>query len=176
MNPDKLSKPRYNLLPPVALALVVEVLTYGWRRYQDTYGWRKVPQGLDVYTSALMRHLERWRMGEAKDGESGLPHLAHVAVNALVLLDLEVQRIDLLRAREPHPSPTNRGPHPYRSPPEPQEEELDGRPFDVAKGDALDQLGRIFGFSERPKDPLGKLFSDTEFRRVIRESLTMRQG
>jgi len=36
---------------------------------------------------SLSRHLRAWLMGEDMDPESGLPHLAHLIYDALMLLD-----------------------------------------------------------------------------------------
>lgn len=78
-------KARWDLLPFDAVAGIVDVLTYGATKYAPE-GWRKVPDARARYTAALLRHLAAWRGGERLDPESGLPHLAHVACNAVFLL------------------------------------------------------------------------------------------
>jgi hypothetical protein len=85
---EKLAKPRYSLLPWKALAWVVKVLEYGARKY-TAHGWRSVPGGAEVYREALLRHSAAVGRGEYLDEESGLPHCAHLATNALILLELD---------------------------------------------------------------------------------------
>lgn len=80
-------KPRWDLLPWRALRGVVDVLTFGAKKYCDN-GWQSVPGGRSRYTAALLRHLAAHEQGEVLDPDSGLPHLAHVATNALFLLHL----------------------------------------------------------------------------------------
>jgi hypothetical protein len=69
-----------------ALQAVSRVGTYGAKKYTPD-GWRTVPDGAERYTDAMVRHL----LSEAdatEDPESGLPHAAHVAWNALARLEL----------------------------------------------------------------------------------------
>jgi len=77
-------KPRADLLPPDALLEVAKVLDYGARKYAPR-NWEK---GLawGRLSGALLRHLWAWMRGEERDLESGLPHLAHMACCALMLL------------------------------------------------------------------------------------------
>jgi hypothetical protein len=82
-------KPRWDLLQWTALSSVVDVMTFGATKYAPD-NWRLVPDWRARYSAALMRHFAAWRRGEQFDGESGLPHLAHVAWNALSLLELEL--------------------------------------------------------------------------------------
>lgn len=77
-------KAAYHLIPPRVLGDLASVLTYGAGKYAPG-NWRKVPAARDRYYSAMMRHVEAWRMGQRKDEESGLPHLAH-ALCCLVFL------------------------------------------------------------------------------------------
>jgi hypothetical protein len=69
-----------------ALIAVADVCTYGARKYSRG-GWLHVPNGKDRYTDALIRHLLA-EATEERDQESGLPHAAHVAWNALARLRL----------------------------------------------------------------------------------------
>lgn len=68
-----------------ALEAVAEVGTYGVNKYSRG-GWQAVPAGVTRYTDAMMRHLLRER--EVEDADSGLPHAAQVAWNALARLEL----------------------------------------------------------------------------------------
>jgi len=81
------SKPRYDLIPPSALAGMAKVLTYGAKKYKPN-NWKEV-DSLDRYVAALYRHLEAWRAGEKVDSESGLKHLEHAMTNVAFLLELD---------------------------------------------------------------------------------------
>ena len=81
-------KIRFSLLTrslATPLKRVAEVLEYGARKYQPN-SWQHVPNAKERYEDALDRHLNSWKSGEVVDPESGLPHLAHIATNALFLL------------------------------------------------------------------------------------------
>lgn len=84
-------KARWDLLPWAALSVVVEVLSYGARKYAPE-NWRHVPDARDRYTAAALRHIAAWRMGERVDAESGLHHLAHAVCCLLFLLAFEVEQ------------------------------------------------------------------------------------
>lgn len=71
------------------LRAVAAVLTYGAIKYKED-SWQHVPDGKARYESALDRHLNAWKAGEECDAESGLPHLAHAACNALFLLWFDI--------------------------------------------------------------------------------------
>ena len=75
-------KPRMWLLPFDALVWVGKVLTFGADKYAAD-SWRTVPNALERYASADLRHAERIQAGEWLDPESGLPHWAHRACNVL---------------------------------------------------------------------------------------------
>lgn len=70
---DKL---RYDLIPPLAQAEMVKVLTFGAAKYKPN-NWQHVDAALDRYFAALERHVWAWKMGETVDPESGIHHLAH---------------------------------------------------------------------------------------------------
>jgi hypothetical protein len=80
-------KPRYDLFPVEAMAKIVDVLSYGARKYSPG-NWRKVPDARARYYAAALRHLTAWWGGEELDGESGLEHLAHAACCVVFLLAL----------------------------------------------------------------------------------------
>jgi hypothetical protein len=81
----------WHLLPWGTLGAVVKVFQFGANRYGHNT-WQTVPNANERYFSALMRHLVAWREGEAVDGDSGLPHLAHATWNALALLHLNLAK------------------------------------------------------------------------------------
>lgn len=71
-----------------ALEAVNRVLHWGCNERQPPYpetGWKDVP--LDKYKQALLRHQSEWLKDPMSlDEESGKLHLAHMATNALILL------------------------------------------------------------------------------------------
>lgn len=81
-------KPRWDLLPLVGLGRVVDVLTFGAKKYKPD-GWRLVADARRRYFAAAMRHMVAWYLGEPRDEESGLPHLAHAACCLLFLCELD---------------------------------------------------------------------------------------
>lgn len=68
-----------------ALQEVGKVGTFGAGKYTDN-GWQSVPDALERYTDAMYRHLLAEAAGERNDPETGLPHAAHAAWNALARL------------------------------------------------------------------------------------------
>ena len=81
-------KPRWSLLPFKALQEVVEVLTFGAKKYAAD-NWKHVPQAQERYIDAAYRHLADWNSGEKKDPETGKSHLAHAICCLLFLLWFE---------------------------------------------------------------------------------------
>jgi hypothetical protein len=84
-------KLRYDLLPDWPVQAIVEVLTFGARKYAPN-NWKFVSDGQTRYYAALQRHLAAWRMGEKLDPESGLSHLAHAGCCLLFLLAFDGAR------------------------------------------------------------------------------------
>lgn len=84
-----LGKLRWDCLPWPAVEQVVRVLTFGADKY-SAWSWPSVPDARRRYFAALVRHAVAWLRGERLDPESGLPHLAHLACNALFLLSFEL--------------------------------------------------------------------------------------
>jgi len=70
-----------------SLEIVNRVLDYGAEKYERG-GWRKVEP--ERYEAAIRRHQRAIAKGEERDGESGLLHHAHVACNALFLLQMHI--------------------------------------------------------------------------------------
>ena len=70
---------------------VCEVYNYG----ANLYGLNNY-KSVDVhrYHNALQRHMFAYYAGETHDKESGLKHLAHVAWNALAILELTGDKND----------------------------------------------------------------------------------
>lgn len=78
-------KPRPSLVPPALVRGVAAVREYGCAKYHDPENWRKVePQR---YWDAALRHaLAAWDDYTARDEESGLPHIWHMACNLAFLM------------------------------------------------------------------------------------------
>jgi hypothetical protein len=82
-------KPQWSLLPFKALGQVVEVLTYGAKKYAPD-NWKKVPNAKQRYIDAGFRHLTAYAAGEKLDNETGKSHIAHAICCLLYLLAFEI--------------------------------------------------------------------------------------
>lgn len=82
-------KLEYGLVPPLALAEMVKVLTFGATKYERE-NWKKVPDSKRRYFDALQRHVWAWKQGEVIDPESGIHHLAHAACCLFFLYEHDV--------------------------------------------------------------------------------------
>ena len=78
-------KPRWDLLPFKVLEPVVEVLTFGAKKYGDN-NWQQLADFRPRYTAAFLRHFVAWQNGEKNDSESEHAHLAHAVTNLIFLL------------------------------------------------------------------------------------------
>jgi hypothetical protein len=80
-------KVRTDLVIPDFILGVAEVRTFGTKKYgPDT--WKDIPDAVNRYYAATLRHLLAWRNGDTVDAESGLNHLKHVACNIMFLQEL----------------------------------------------------------------------------------------
>jgi len=80
-------KARLDLVPPILVESVGQIMTYGIEKYEEG-SWKKVEP--HRYRSALLRHLmEYLRDPYSRDSESGYPHLWHAACNIAFLLELD---------------------------------------------------------------------------------------
>jgi hypothetical protein len=70
-----------------SLSEVSKVGTYGAEKYTDR-GFLSVPDGVERYTDAMMRHFLAEEIVGPIDPERGLLHAAHLAWNALARLEL----------------------------------------------------------------------------------------
>lgn len=82
-------KPQWSLLPFRALTQVVEVLTYGAKKYAPD-NWKKVPDARRRYIDAGFRHLTAYTTGETNDPETGKHHLAHAICCMLYLVAFDL--------------------------------------------------------------------------------------
>lgn len=92
-------KPRFSLVPPDALASVMQVLEFGAEKY-GVDNWRKLDNLQQRYLDSTMRHIMATRKGELIDSESGLPHLAHAICGLMFMLE-DMHRPVLADAVEP---------------------------------------------------------------------------
>lgn len=64
---------------------VVDVFEYGVQKYGRPFSYRDgIPTG--ELLAAIIRHAVQIQNGEELDAESGLPHMAHIAANALMAM------------------------------------------------------------------------------------------
>ena len=76
-------KSRVDLLSPLAMMGTAAVLEFGSKKYAEG-NWQK---GISwrATIGCLLRHTFKFMMGEDMDPESGLPHVDHIACNAMFL-------------------------------------------------------------------------------------------
>ena len=72
---------------PNAIEAVSRVSNFGATKYAWN-GWLHVPNGIERYTDAMVRHLVSEAKGEIVDPDSGLPHDWHTCWNALARTEL----------------------------------------------------------------------------------------
>lgn len=82
-------KPMYNLIPANAIDELAKVLTFGAEKYAPN-SWQDVPDGLERYRAAMLRHAFAIQRGEIYDQETGLPHSAHIMCNAAFITELQI--------------------------------------------------------------------------------------
>lgn len=73
---------------PQAMNAVGACIKFGTKKYPDPTNWKKNSNALVRYNDSLVRHLTKFFAGKELDEETNLPHLAHVAWNALAILEL----------------------------------------------------------------------------------------
>lgn len=80
-------KPILSLVPREIIYELERVRSFGTQKYKDPDNWRKVE--IERYHQALLRHvLAIWNDIYARDKESGLLHLSHIACNVAFMLEL----------------------------------------------------------------------------------------
>lgn len=84
-NDFKDQKLRWDLLPLEEIQDIVKVYTEGSKKYGDN-NWQNLPNGMQRYKAALLRHLVEFDSGKEIDTETGCRHLAQVAWNAIAML------------------------------------------------------------------------------------------
>lgn len=91
-------KPRWGLLPLDQVEHVVDILTFGSKKYSDD-NWKYVENAGERYFDAMMRHIKDYRTAKEReneflkyDSETGKNHLAHAICNALFLIYFDDNR------------------------------------------------------------------------------------
>lgn len=80
-------KPNLLLVPKEIIYEIEKVRSFGVKKYKDPDNWKKVE--IERYHQALLRHtLAIWEDINARDKESGLLHLSHIATNIAFILEL----------------------------------------------------------------------------------------
>ena len=80
-------KPNLTLVPKEIIYAIEKVRSFGVKKYGSKDSWKKVE--MERYHQALLRHtLAIWNDIYAKDKESGLLHLSHIATNVAFLLEM----------------------------------------------------------------------------------------
>ena len=77
-------KPMWRLLPFRELREVVDILTFGVKKYAVDNRKKVTPP--ERYIDAAFRHFTSWIEGEKIDSETGKSHLAHAVCNLLFLM------------------------------------------------------------------------------------------
>lgn len=78
---------------PRAIAKISEVSGFGARKY-TWKGWETVPNGVERYSNAMIRHFLYEGAGERDDPDSGFLHAAHAAWNAMARLELMLREME----------------------------------------------------------------------------------
>ena len=80
-------KPILSYVPKQIIYDIEKVRSFGVKKYKDPDNWKRV--GIERYHQALLRHtLAVWEDINARDKESGLLHLSHIACNVAFLLEM----------------------------------------------------------------------------------------
>jgi hypothetical protein len=78
---------------PRAMEAVSTVSDFGSVKYSWD-NWRRVPDGINRYSDAMVRHLIAEGKGEVLDSDTGLPHAFSTAWNSLARLELMLIKMD----------------------------------------------------------------------------------
>lgn len=80
-------KPNLTLVPTEIIFEIEKVRSFGVEKYHDPDNWKQVE--MERYHEALLRHtLAVWDDIYARDVESGLFHLSHIACNVAFMLEM----------------------------------------------------------------------------------------
>ena len=79
----KKSKTNLNQVDPDFIEKLAEIFDYGDKKYNNK-SWKEY-KDINLLASALLRHIDKFRIGELIDKESGLEHLMHAGANIMML-------------------------------------------------------------------------------------------
>lgn len=80
-------KPNLSLVPTSIIYEIEKVRDFGIKKYKNPDNWKDVE--MERYHQALLRHtMAIWNDINARDDESGLLHLSHIATNVAFLLEM----------------------------------------------------------------------------------------
>jgi len=79
----------WSAVPVELLEAIVDVFQHGNDKYERDNWQQNATAKPHEYISALYRHVAAYRKGQVIDDDSGLPHLAHAATNAMILMWLD---------------------------------------------------------------------------------------
>jgi hypothetical protein len=78
---------------PRACMAVSDVSEAGAKKY-TWKGWESVPDGYARYSDAMSRHILKKAIEGDNDSDTGLLHDAHIAWNALAVLELKLRALE----------------------------------------------------------------------------------
>lgn len=84
-NRSNVGKLPWHLVPWDAVEEVVRVIDFGAKKYSPR-GWEDKPLSWVETCASMTRHTVRFLMGEDRDKETGLHHMAHACCNGLFLV------------------------------------------------------------------------------------------
>lgn len=87
---------------PHALMAIGEVIEFGTHKYPTPDNWKKVDKAFIRYQDSMMRHYLKHQLGIINDEETGKLHLAHMAWNALAILELYLMNENNGKCRKEH--------------------------------------------------------------------------
>jgi Domain of unknown function (DUF5664) len=89
-------KLQWDMMPEAALEQVIKVFMLGQKKYGR---WNWLDNAAEVsytrYLNAMERHFKKFKRGQDFDEESGLPELAHLICNALMLLTYQLLKLGI---------------------------------------------------------------------------------
>lgn len=134
---------------PRALEAIVAIATFGAKKYKRN-SWLTVPDALERYSDAMVRHQLAMGRGETYDPESRLLHYAHFAWNVLATLELLLRQGQSVDTPTPMVSTTNPfDPNPMGSGTVVSTNQFDNNPFNPN--------GKVWISTDPPVvDPLGR--------------------
>jgi hypothetical protein len=76
------------------LLRIGDCMTYNSKHHPEPDDWRNLDNAQRRLTNAMVRHLLKYMTGKELDEDDNIPHLVHVAWNALAVCELYLTRKD----------------------------------------------------------------------------------